>query len=61
MHLTLTFCWLAGCCVQLAGLQKKTCKPPYAGVFGSELAPAVPVLHQLIESCTSADFTALRR
>lgn len=33
----------------------------FKGVFGSELAPAVPVLHQLIESCTTADFAALRR
>ncbi|KAI3424110.1 hypothetical protein D9Q98_009471 [Chlorella vulgaris] len=30
-------------------------------VFGSELAPALPVLHQLIEGICTADFTALRR
>lgn len=32
-----------------------------AEVFGSELAPALPVLHQLIEGICTADFTALRR
>ena len=32
-----------------------------ADVFGSELAPALPVLHQLVEGICTSDFTSLRR
>ncbi|EFN53569.1 hypothetical protein CHLNCDRAFT_136731 [Chlorella variabilis] len=43
------------------GVQDEELITYFSDVFGSELAPALPVLHQLVEGICTSDFTSLRR